>query len=182
MHPGKRAKTVVCSGCVLWIFGNCAWEEGDGNFDIVDDIRLPVPRRCIRLEGAEEDVTLVILHLCRASGVEVGEIDNHGCVRDAGGVHAEEELEAHFLGLLVESIEVRSEERPAGVGASIVNGESVDAGSTGEVNVVAIVEVGRLERDHVVGEDKGGRGRLSDRDVPITTYVLMVVSVSYARD
>lgn len=160
VDPSEWTETLVERLGVVRVFREGAGEEGHWQFDVIDDICLPVPGWRACLEGAEKDMAIRVLQLRGAIGVEVCEVDDHGSVGYAGSVHAEEQLEVQLLGSLVHDVEVIFEEWPGGSPASVVDGESVNAGCLGEHHVVGVIEVRRLEGDHEVGKDHGcGLGR-----------------------
>ncbi len=153
VDPSEGTETLVERLGIVCVFREGAGKEGNGRFDVVDDIRLPVPGRRTCLEGAEEDVAVCVLQLGRAIGVEVGEVDDHGSVGNASRVHAEEQLEVQLFGGLVHDAEIVFEVGPGGGPASVVDGKSVNAGGLGEHHVVGVIEVRGLEGDHEVGKD-----------------------------
>ena len=68
-------------------------EEGDGDFDVVDNVGLPVPAGRVDFEGAEEDVAGGVFSLRRAVGVKVGDVDDLGDIDHGGSVDGYEDLE-----------------------------------------------------------------------------------------
>lgn len=81
---------------------------------------------------------------------------------------------------MVKNVEVRGEE---GCIVCIVNGECVETGGLSHVDVGAIirtwtaVQTGRLELDHIVGENHGGSRTLGQLRVGMGVGVRVRVSV-----
>lgn len=93
MDPSEGTEPLVKRLGIIRVFREGAWKERHWHFNLIDNVRLPVPGGRTGLEGAEKDVAVRVLQLRRAISVEVCEIDDHGSVGYAGSVHAEEQLE-----------------------------------------------------------------------------------------
>lgn len=94
-------------------------------------------------------------------GIGVGELDDHGRVGYDGGVEGDEEFEVEGFGCFVEGVEPAFELGPGAVPAAVVDGEGIDAGGFGELDVICVVVVGRLNGYQVVGEYTGAGEWLS---------------------
>ena len=158
MNPGERAEALIHGLGVICILRQSTRQEGHRDLDLVDDIRLPVPRGRTCLKRAQEDVAAGVFGLSRAVSVEVGQVDDHGGSGDARGVHAEEKLEVQGCCSFIHDVEIVLKVRPGRSPAPVVDGESINAGSLGEGHVVGVVEIWGLIRNHVVGKDHGRRG------------------------
>lgn len=94
MDPAEGACTAVGErGLDRTAFAESAGQEGDGDFDLVNDIGLPVPAGGVDFEGAEEDVTGGVFRLRRMVGVEVCNVDDLVYIVHGGGVDGQEDLE-----------------------------------------------------------------------------------------
>ncbi len=118
---------------------------------------MPVPGWWVRLEGAEHGL-VVDDELAVVKVVKVDQVDYHVRVGDASEVEVKEDLEVERCGLGVELGELAFHLHPVCVPAAIVDGEGVDAGIFGELDIIGVVAVGGLLDYHVVGEDEGAGG------------------------
>lgn len=150
-----------------------AREEGDGHFDLVDNVGLPVPAGRVDLEGAKEDVASRIFGLRRAVGVEVGDVDNLVDIVHAGSVDGNEDLESHLRGGFVKVVE--SDGEVGGI-VRVVNGKGVQASALGQADVGGVVHVWGWKLDHVVGEDHGGGPALGEMRMGVGVSVSMRVT------
>ena len=114
---------------------------------------MPVPAWRVDFEGAEENVAVGVFELGFMVGVKACDVDDLGYIVKGGGVNGQEELEAQVGGIVVKDVKVRGEN--GGI-VGVVNGEGVEAGVLGQVDVGGIVWTRGLELDHVVGEYHGG--------------------------
>ena len=153
VNPSEGTEALVRRHGVLCILREGAGQERDRDLDVIDDISLPVPRWRAGLKRAQEDIAIRVLCLSGTTSVEVGQIDNHGRIGNASGVHAEEELEAEVFGSGVHYVEIVLEVRPGGSPATVVDSEGVNTGILGKHHVGGVIEISRLVGDHVVGED-----------------------------
>lgn len=148
-------------------------EEGDGHFDLVDNVGLPVPAGRVDFEGAQEDVARRVFSLRRAVGVEVGDVDNLVDIEHASSVDGNEDLESHLCGGIVKVVESGGE---VGGIVRVVNGKGVEAGALGQADVAGIVIVRGWVLDHVVGEDHGSGRALGEGRMGVSVRMRMSVT------
>ncbi len=169
MHPSEGTCTAVGEGGLVCAdLAEGSGEEGDGDFDFVDNVGLPVPAGRVDFEGAEEDVAGSVFSLRRAVGIEVCNVDDLAYIVHGGGVDCYEYFKPHLCGGIVEGVESSGE---VGRLVCIVDGEGVEARVLGQVDVGGIVIVWGWELDHVVGKDHGGGRALGEMRMGVRVSV-----------
>lgn len=135
----------------------CARDEEWFWGELGKDVVLPVPCRRVSLEGTQHRLSLD-MQLGRVGGVLIRKTDNHCRVRDRGEVEADKKLEVEGLCLRVKCVKLCFKPSPVGVPAPVIDGEGIDSGTFGKLDVIDVATIGGLFNEHIVGEHKRGGG------------------------